>query len=271
MKGSILLPFITALLAFTTQRDNPRPYVVVSNPHIVEAETPEYEELAYELTNNTAKAVTGWGIRYELRFDDGTTRSGGFGVLGPLREGDPPNHRPIDAHSAQRQTHLLGPRGRYPARDVTMTLQWAIFADRSFIGDATGVKEAFESRERGYRQHSFVANALRAARDEGTGLDALRAALRRVNEAPEEMKSWLVHVRGNIQRALDGKVPLDSDEYLASLIRSAEAERDRLDAHRRPRQSRAQESRLFRNKLNGRSHTTVGFTAHHGNLPAPPR
>jgi hypothetical protein len=236
MKGSILLPFITGLLAFTAQRDNPRPYVVVSNPHIVEAETPGYEELAYDVTNSTAQAVTGWGIRYEVTFDDGTKRSGGFGVLGPLREGDPPNHRPVVAHSAQRQAHILGQRGRYRATDVTVTLQWAIFADRSFIGDATGVKDAFESRERGYRQYSFVANALRAGREEGTGVDALRAALRRVNEAAEEMKPWLEHVRGNIQRALDGKVPLDPDAYLAALIQRAESERDRYDAHRRPRQ-----------------------------------
>jgi hypothetical protein len=230
------IAFVTALLAVTAQRDNPRPYVVLSNPHIVEAETPEYEGLAYELTNNTAQAVTGWGIRYEVRFDDGTKRSGGFGVLGPLQEGGPPGHRRVAAHSAQRETHPLGPRGRYPATNVTATLEWAIFADRSFIGDATGVKRAFESRERVYQEYSFVANALRSAREEGTGVDALRAALRRVNAGPEEMQPWLAHMRGNIQRALDGKVPLDPDAYLTSLIQRAESERDRIDAHRRPRQ-----------------------------------
>ena len=229
------IALVTALLAVTAQRDNPRPYVVLSNPHIVEAETPGYEELAYELTNNTAQAVTGWGIRYEVTFDDGTKRTGGFGMLGPFRESDPPGHRPVVAYSAERKTHILGPRGRSPARDVTVTLQWAIFSDRSFIGDATGVKDAFESRERSYQQHSFVANALRAAREEGTGVDALRAALRRVSEGPEEMKPWLVHVRGNIQRALDSKVPLNPDAYLAALIQRAESERDRFDAHRRPR------------------------------------
>lgn len=229
------IALVTALLAVTAQRDNPRPYVVVSNPHVVEAEMPEYEQLVYELTNNTAQAVTGWGIHYELRFDDGTKRSGGFGVLGPLRESDPPGHRPVAAYSsAQRQTHVLGPRGRYPVRDVTIALQWAIFANRSFIGDGAGVNEAFASRERSYQQYSFVANALRAGREEGTGVDALRAALRRVSEAPENMKPSLVHVRGNIQRALDGKVPLDPDAYLDALIRSAEADRDRLNAHRRP-------------------------------------
>ena len=230
------IAFVTVLLAVTAQRDNPRPYVVLSNPHIVEADTPGYAELAYELTNNTARAVTGWGIRYEMRFDDGTKRSGGFGVLGPLREDGVPGDRRVVAHSTQRQTHLFSPRGRYPGSDVTVTLEWAIFADRSFIGDAAGVKEAFDSRERRYQQESFVARALRAAREEGTGVDALRAALRRVNEAPEEMTPWLVHVRGNIQRALDGKVPLDPDAYLATLIQSAESERDRVDAHRRPRQ-----------------------------------
>ena len=103
MEGSILLPprpgcaggrqkamraivFVTALLAFTAQRDNPRPFVVLSHPSIVEAETPGYEELAFELTNHTAKAVTGWGIRYEVTFADGTKRSGGRGVLGPLQQ-----------------------------------------------------------------------------------------------------------------------------------------------------------------------------------------
>jgi hypothetical protein len=230
------IAFVTALLAFVEQRDNPPPYVVLSNPFVAEAETPGYEELAFDVTNNTTKAVTGFGIRYEVTFADGTKRSGGRGMLGPLRDDGPSPHRAVPARSSQRYADVLWARGRYPATDVTVTLQWAIFADRSFIGDATGVNEAFESRERTYRQHSFVANALRAAREEGTGIVALRAALRRVNEAPEEMNQWLGHVRGNIQRALDGKVPLDPDLYLASLIRSAEAERDRLDAHRRPRQ-----------------------------------
>ena len=165
------IALVTALLTVTAQRDNPRPYVVVSNPHVVDADTPGYEELAYDLTNNTARAVTGWGIQYEVRFDDGTKRTGGVGVLGPLREGDPPGHRPLAGYSAQRQTHVLGPRGQSRATDATITLQWAIFADRSFIGDTAGVNEAFASRERSYQQYSFVANALRAGREEGTGVE----------------------------------------------------------------------------------------------------
>ena len=94
------IAFVTALLAVTAQRDNPRPYVVLSNPHIVVVETPEYEALVYDVTNNTARAVTGWGIDYEVTFADGTKRKGGRGILGPLREDGPSSHRAVAAHSA---------------------------------------------------------------------------------------------------------------------------------------------------------------------------
>lgn len=196
------------------------------------ARSPEHEALEFQLTNNTDKTITGYGVRFEIILLDGAKRSGGFGILGPLSDTGPGPRR-IPPRGTAVEQHVVRQASQGSATAVNATLLWVIFADRSFIGDVAGVKLAFESRERQYQRYVFVVNALRAAQAEATGTDALRSALRRVGEAPDDMKDWLSHVRGNIQRALDGKVTHDSDSYLRLLIRSAEEERDRIHPHRR--------------------------------------
>ena len=223
---------LIVLLIGQTPRDIARPAVTVSNAVMIPAEG--YESLEFRITNNTAQAITGYGVQIEVTWTDGKTTREGLGMLGPLDEDDPRGGS-IPARAAGSARHPWARPGDYPPREVVVTLQWAIFADGSFVGDPAGVKDAFASRERQYRQEVFVLKALRAAQQAGTGLEALRAALRNVEEAPEEMNAALTHVRGNLQRALNGQVTIAPDVYLFNLIRSAEERRDRFDAHRRPR------------------------------------
>lgn len=129
------------------------------------------------LTARSYQTITGWGIRYEITHADGKKRSGGFGILGPLEEtGREPLRVPSGATA--RQSHLVDPTSMSPGADVSVALTWVIFADRSSLGDAREIDAAFASRERRYQEERFVIATLRAAQNEATGVDALRAALR---------------------------------------------------------------------------------------------
>ena len=225
---------LLALLLLSAQRDpvpSRRP-VAITGPAVMESEHKGLLELQYDLINRSPHAITGWGFRYEITMADGKKRSGGIGLLGPLEEtGREPLQVP--AGVTARQSQVVHPVSTSPVVEVSVSLTWVIFADRSSFGDAREIDAAFASRERRYQEEVFVVEKLRAAQREASGIDALRAALRSLDGAgtPESR----THVRGNLQRGIDGKVPLSPDAYLLALIEMHEKNRDRLAPHLRPR------------------------------------
>jgi hypothetical protein len=227
---------VVALLLLHRPGDMVQSRVTLTHAAIVKGEIGGYEDIVFDLTNNSAQAVTGWAIRYEMTLADGTKRTEGLSAPGPLIADvdEARGIRAVPAFDIVREKCRLGPRGSPRIVDLSVTLLWVIFADRSFEGDRAGVKLAFDDREREYRFEVFRVTALRSGQAEAKGIDALRAALRHISAAPQEMQAAMSVDRGNLQRAIEGTVTVNPDEYLAMLIRRAEQRRDRYDAQRRP-------------------------------------
>ncbi|HVD92451.1 MAG TPA: hypothetical protein VNC21_09225, partial [Vicinamibacterales bacterium] len=69
---------LIVLLIGQTPRDIARPAVTVSNAVMIPAEG--YESLEFRITNNTAQAITGYGVQIEVTWTDGKTTREGLGM-----------------------------------------------------------------------------------------------------------------------------------------------------------------------------------------------
>ena len=122
---------------------------------------------------------------------------------------------------------------------VRPNVEWAIFADGSWVGDSTGTSDAFRRRDQEAKALEFVIVSLRKARALHTGGEALREALTRLNASDQEDPDNPAKriMRKNLQRLIAGPVPNgnSSDDALRQWILDTEAEWVAADQHRRPK------------------------------------
>lgn len=152
--------------------------VVASNPNLV-ADAVDRHFLEFVVTNRSSQAVTAWEAHVTARFEDGST--GGWGLE---REGygEYEGVAPGSGRSIQPQGVVTGRipiDSRRAARivDLQVTVRWAVFADRSWTGDAVGVAGLFASRQRDYHAMAAVLAVLRAGQARPDPREGLSTAL----------------------------------------------------------------------------------------------
>jgi hypothetical protein len=115
-------------------------------------------------------------------------------------------------------------------------LTYAIFADRTSIGDPDFVKAAFKQRARWADAYAVIASILRDTQAAGSTLDALQTALDHLNAKDQpDFDSGIKQVqRINLQLLLDGRVKDAPDHVLQRWIGDAQVRHDVYDANRFP-------------------------------------
>jgi hypothetical protein len=195
----------------------------------------------FDLTNQTAKAVTAWQVAIEARLADGTVRQTAMAKDAYLAyEGLIPDRgdfiRPhAEVHVSVRLADLFGALPPGSVQRLAVIGRSVVFADRTWTGDADKVRTIFAERDRTQVALMEVITALRKARLTAQGTDALRAALSEMNRQDQQDPDNAVKVtmRRNLQSAIDASPSEASppDEQMRIWLASLEKRRQVTQEH----------------------------------------
>lgn len=184
--GVVLLMLNAAPVVGAQQRDAQQTQALVT------ASEPEYvsERSAVRVfvSNHGTQPVTAWKVGINVIYADGVERGHsrareGYPVLAGL------------SHAADRvipaggkvETWFALPRAKTtPIISLRSSLAWAVFADNTAIGDPSGVKDAFQERERDRKAWLAVATAVSEAAADANVADGLRKALASLNTPAQD-------------------------------------------------------------------------------------
>jgi hypothetical protein len=243
MVGSSIL-LTTCLIAQTSA-----PLVELSNPTVTPiADHPDIGTLDFDVTNRANQAMTAWSIRYTIQFSDGTSRDGGIGTdaileyAGIWHPREPRTGRVVPARSTLR-VRSLGPVDLTPRKGLTVdrvrsiSLAYAVFADETSIGEQRFAGLAILDRGRRADAIASMLPILIEARQAGSTVEALRAALAQIKakDRPDFLSGETYSTRQNLQLFLDGRLQFDPGDYLRDWTEELEARRAAYDAHRFPK------------------------------------
>lgn len=213
--------------------------LVVVTPPVVTA-SDGVATLQYSIMNRSSQAVTAWHVEFTVSLSNGKVVTGGHAKDGYESYA---LHRESTAVVYAQQS--LDSRELFSeiSNGVTVTsataiLLYAVFADGSWIGDATAVNDIFRRREADAQALAFISGAFRAGFAAGTGHVALRAALQQLNSADSVVaNSVFTNVaRKNLQRILE-RTRSDQqdlvDSELRNLLLTTEAQWQAAEEHRR--------------------------------------
>jgi hypothetical protein len=212
--------------------------VVVSSPALVQLANGR-QVVDFTLANNAEQAITAWEVSVKATYSDTRVEETWMmkeAYLAYVRlEADKSYVLP---HGSNIERFQLGaPRANASVVDVEMAVRWAIFADGSAIGNARGIEEALQQRERDYRAFSFVVSALDAGRAAGPGPDSLSVALQALNAPNQEDYAHSVKTltRRNIQVTIERHLPLE--DFLCEQLAMAREMMQAADVHRHAKRS----------------------------------
>ena len=212
--------------------------VVVTPPVVMASDSGA--TLQYSIMNRSSQAVTAWHVEFTVSLSNGKVVTGGHAKDG------------YESYAIHREsTAVVYPQQSVDSRKLfseinngvavtaaTATLLYAIFADGSWIGDATAVNDIFRRREAEAQALAFVSGALRAGFASGKGHAALRAALQQLNSADSVVANSVFTsvARKNLQRMLE-RTRSDQqdlvDSELRNLLLTTEAQWQAAEEHRR--------------------------------------
>jgi len=223
---------LIAILMQTPRTTSPSRDAIVVGPSWLGADH-GHTSLEFDLTNKTDRAVTAWTISIQAERSDGTViRVGSGRDAYAAYEGLIPDRgdfiRPQAAvHFSQRLSDLFGPSAGTGVDRFLVSVTCVIFADRTWTGDAGKVQSYFADRERAYLALSDVIAALRTARVNAQGIDALHAALTELNKPGQRDPDNTIktRMRTNLDTAIkmSSRDPAGADENLQLWLSSAEA------------------------------------------------
>ncbi|OFW04054.1 MAG: hypothetical protein A3H96_08730 [Acidobacteria bacterium RIFCSPLOWO2_02_FULL_67_36] len=179
------------------------------------------------LVNNTNEMISAWKISLEFRLSNG--RESGRAItresLGTLAGFDKTGIAAPPQGTA-REVILIGGPPDVTIDSATCTVEWAVFADGTWIGSSEGVDELFKQREREVAAWAVVADAMRiGSRAGGTG--GLRAALDYLDRNDQEDRDHPTKnvMRANLRRALaqDRAIRATPDEFMRIWTSKADA------------------------------------------------
>lgn len=213
---------------------------VVASSAIVTRDSGGRDVVDFTVTNRANIAVTAWEADIHVTFSDGSTR--GWSLE---REGyaEFENVRP----SAR---HVIPPNATASARvrlgsvtssisDVRVALRWAVFSDRSSIGDISSIQQLFSRRDREYRALAMLAGILRAAAKASNAREGLQGALAQLNAPDQEDPDHSAkrQMRINLRAAIDGDptIRVPAQEFVNRWTAIIEARLKAADEHRQPK------------------------------------
>ena len=225
---------LVALLTISSQPS--KAPIILSDATIGEAwdKTPTAD---LQIFNNTGVAVTAWSVGLVTTMADGRTEKtaegvDAYGAFAGVYSDD--GRAVIPPHGSLRVSLSAGSRGGTGIVSVSPSLRYVIFADRSWMGDAAGVKERFEARRRDFEAFTVILRAFQSARESAAGDASLHAALANLNNS--DLQDFGDHhkvtMRQNLKRAIEGKV--QGDEFMRLSMESIAARLKAADEHRRP-------------------------------------
>ncbi len=169
-----------------------------------------HPSVEFDLTNTTEKAITAWQVSIQAERSDGTVIRRGMGRdayaayagLVPDRGDFIRPHATV--HVSARLSDLFGPSTADPIQRLLVGVRGVIFADRTWTGEAREVQGFFALREQAYLGLTDVITALRKARVNAQGVDALQAALSELNKPDQGDPDNAIKVimRRNLENAI---------------------------------------------------------------------
>jgi hypothetical protein len=226
----VLLPLVASYAGAAQSAVQPVSVVVISV-----AGDPFHQVVEYAIVNNTNVTITAWNVGLLIRKPDGGSTGYGEGAdaylayAGLVSDAD----YVVRSHATVRRSIALDTPGVGIA-DVEITLQCAIFADATWIGTEADVDRFFERRQANFEAEGEILRILRTARANGSGPDALRAALRDLSRPDQKdfANGNKQMMRRNLERLLQPRTGVSPDDELAGWILSHEARLQSADAHR---------------------------------------
>ena len=230
-----------AALGTSTARAQPTATPVrATDPILVKEDRFQY--LDYLLTNDSAVAVTAWGVMHTMTRNDGTSSDGGHAtdVYKSFERGCDGQERSrcfVPPGQARRVRFMVSSKEDYVS--VTLRLEFAIFADGSGVGSERWRADYFEHRNAESRGWKQVLTILLAEREEvGPGADGARAAARELDKGIPERGSDRIReyesgprklAAGNLRRGVER--PEQADRVLDDMIAMARTEIEMLEPH----------------------------------------
>jgi hypothetical protein len=240
-EGDMRYAVLLAILMQTRAYTSPSRDTIMVGPSWLGSDD-GHTSLEFDLTNSTDRAITAWTISIQAERSDGTAKQVGMGKdayaayagLIPDRGDFIRPHATV--HFSERLSDLFGTSPPDPAQRFLVTVTCVIFADRTWTGDAAKVKAYFADRERAYVALTDVITALRKARVNAVGIDALRAALSELNKPGQRDpdSSIKTRMRTNLETAIkmSSRDPAGADENMGLWLSSAEARLQATQDHK---------------------------------------
>lgn len=199
------------------------------------ADTPAVQ---FTLENRSGKDVTAWGVNILCTRPDGTKSKRSymaetFAGYENLPQSETSSKKLLRAHDAITPMVTLEPSG---CNDVSVSVSFLVFADRTSVGDARAVNEVFEKRERISKALTDIVTALRAGQMAGGNREGLSVALQYLNSPnQQDYEHWDKRImRRQLHAALrqaPGGMPID--QALIVLLDRAERALEAVNKHKR--------------------------------------
>lgn len=192
--------------------------------------------IEFDIVNRTNEIVAAWRVTLRYRLSDGREK-----VSGLVKDSDDEVESPrssngrIPANGLIREFLLL-PAGETPnIESIDANVDFAVFADETWLGDARGVQDIYDMRRREAESWSVIGDAMRLGRSVGGRAGLLRALdhLKRKDQSDYANPTKAI-MRKNLQRAIDG----------SPSIRIQPAEFFRIWVERAEKHQKAAEGRL---------------------------
>lgn len=198
--------------------------------------------LEFDLTNSTETAITAWQVSIQADFSDGTVIRRGEGKDAYLAYAGviPDRGVYIRPHATvrfrDRLSDLLGPSASSAIPQFKVGVTCVIFANRTWRGDPHAVEGYFARRERAYLGLTDVITALRKARVNAQGIDALQTALSALNvpgqQDPDNPEKVVMRRNLEIALKMSARDPARADANMQLWLTSAEAHWQAAQDHR---------------------------------------
>lgn len=192
----------------------------------------------FTLENRSGKDVTAWGVNMLCTRPDGTTSKSSYlgetlGSYEGLTPTEVHSKKVLLSHGATTPMVVLQPSG---CTDVSVSVSFLVFADRTSIGDPRAINEIFEERERSSKAWTVILTALRAGEAAGGNREGIPIALQYLNSPNQEdfEQSDKRIMRRQLQAALGrGRGGMTIDQYLKVLVDRAQHTLEAVDKHKR--------------------------------------
>jgi hypothetical protein len=198
---------------------------VAANP-IAVSPTPLHRGIEFKVVNNTDLAITAWKVSVTGTLLNGNDLGHGIGcdAYGAYVGLYARDRCMIEPHATVRSEIILDQGEEADLPTVKLTTTCAIFADRTWTGDATQVQHLFHWRTSDLRAFCTIARALAAGAASGTGVDSLRVTIEQLNaKGQDDFEN--VHkgvMRRNLQIAMDGKIRQSPAEFLSHSLKGTQ-------------------------------------------------